>query len=127
MVEVFKKAPPNGIMDVEDWADSMFSDLDTDRSGGLEFTEWKAAALRNFRHTEESLKAAFHVLDKSCTDTITADDLARFINATKEDVVEWMKEFDGDGELDFDEFKELFKVRCKRSDRDGLYGTVSSP
>jgi len=110
MLQFLEKHPPEGIGDVKAWADSIFASLDSDDSGEIEFTEWQAAALRGLMDTsEEALHAAFRILDRDGSGTITVENLAEVMRQSPEEVGDWVRSFDinGDGGIDFDEFKKL--------------------
>merc|ERR1719195_1050326 len=58
--------------------DILFEDLDSDGSGGIEFTEWAAASLKSLTEVSDaSLLGAFRTLDGDDTGSISLENLSR--------------------------------------------------
>jgi calcium-dependent protein kinase len=90
---------------------SDFSNIDSDGSGEIDYTEFIAATLdaRTYQ-TESNMWAAFCVFDKDGDGKITRDEMKeRAVGCSNEDIVNMIKEADlnGDGEITFDEFKAM--------------------
>lgn len=110
LLEAVRKAPPEGVTDLEAWVQATFDEVDTDGSGEIEFTEWQAIALRNIAgFSDEAIHAAFRVLDSDNSGSISLQELARVLGDTPGDIKACLSEFDlnGDGEIDFEEFRDL--------------------
>ena len=96
-------------------------EADTDKSGSVDYTEFIAATLDSQIYMkEEYLKAAFNMFDKDGSGKIDNDEVLELLRgdelkilASKDSVAKALKEIDGngDGEIDYEEFKEMMK-RC---------------
>ena len=97
--------------------DSLFSILDGDNNGFIEYEEFLRACVdKNEILTESNLKYAFKFLDQKCNGKIGAKEIVfSFINkenqlfeiAISKDINE--VDEDGDGEINFKEFKKLMR------------------
>ena len=92
---------------------------DTDGSGTIDYTEFIAATLDSQVYMrDEYLKAAFAMFDTDGSGTIDNKEVIQLLNgeelssyASKEAIAQALKEIDqnGDGEIDFEEFKAMMK------------------
>jgi len=96
--------------DVQSWVESVFASIDTDGSEEIEYTEWLAAALHEGSvRSEQAMRAAFRVFDQDGSGKISQHEVARIIMQAPDDIAILFPQFDlnGDGELDFEEFRAL--------------------
>lgn len=91
--------------------------VDTDNSGYIDYSEFIAAAMDKKKLlSEEKLEAAFKAFDTDHNGKITAQELKFFLESNvKIDISAYNKliqqvDKNGDGAIDFDEFKEMMKV-----------------
>ena len=99
--------------------DEIFGNIDYDNNGTISFDEFvKAAIDKKKLLTEEKLKAAFSLFDRNGDGDIEAKELKEVIgdDNTKEDNI-WMQmikevDLDGNGVIDFEEFKAMMKKLC---------------
>lgn len=98
-------------------ATEFFNNVDLDRNGSIDFGEWCAATINKRTLLNESnLRTAFQLFDKDGGGTISANEVAEILgtNFSKDQTVwaEIIKEVDlnGDGLIDFDEFKQMVGV-----------------
>jgi len=111
MVALFEASAPPSISEPGKWVHEVFDQLDSDGSGELEFTEFQAAVMQAYVGiSEETMQAAFHALDVDSSGTISREELGRVMCASNEELTSYIAKADlnGDGELDFDEFKAIF-------------------
>ena len=95
-------------------------EADTDNSGEIDYTEFIAATLDSQVYLkEEYLMAAFQMFDTDGSGSIDNDEVIKLLQgdelaglASKEAINKAMKEIDanGDGEIDFEEFKLMMKM-----------------
>jgi calcium-dependent protein kinase len=99
--------------------DKIFSNIDYDNNGTISFDEFvKAAIDKKKLLTEEKLKAAFALFDRNGDGDIEAKELKEVIgdeNEIEDNV--WLQmieevDLDGNGVIDFDEFKIMMKKLC---------------
>lgn len=111
LIAMFEANPLPSIKDPSMWVDEIFDQLDSDGSGEFEFTEFQAAVVRSYVGiSEEAMQAAFHAIDTDSSGTISQEELGRVMQASNQELMSYMAHADlnGDGELDFDEFKAIF-------------------
>jgi len=109
---------------IQDWQDilEVLKEADTDKSGKIDYTEFIAATLDSQVFLkEEYLKAAFDMFDKDGSGKIENSEIVALLSgeelkglASTEAVEVAIKEIDanGDGQIDFEEFKQMMK-KCK--------------
>ena len=112
-IKAYKKLHPDkDEAGVEERALMVFSAADMDGNGEIDFDEWCTATInKNELLNDKNLKAAFALFDKDGGGTIEAAEVASILgnNMSKEEQV-WqdvIREVDinGDGQIDFEEFK----------------------
>ena len=112
-IKAYKKLHPDkDEAAVEERALMVFSAADMDGNGEIDFDEWCTATInKNELLNDKNLKAAFALFDKDGGGTIEAAEVASILgnNMSKEEQV-WqdvIREVDinGDGQIDFEEFK----------------------
>ena len=98
----------------EDEVDQLFTSVDTDGSGFIEYSEFITATMNSKKNlSEEKLTAAFKVFDTDGNGTISPEELKDVLSSsgqisdeTVEDIVE-QADSNKDGEIEFDEFCKL--------------------
>ena len=92
----------------------IMSQVDTDQSGFIDYTEFLKASLDKSRHlSQHNLDTTFNLFDKDCSGKISASELRSMLQGSDvADEARWVqliKEVDenGDGEIDLMEFKKL--------------------
>ena len=100
-------------------ADKIFSNIDYDNNGTISFDEFvKAAIDKKKLLTEEKLKAAFGLFDRNGDGDIEANELKEVIGDDNNiDNNVWLQmiqevDLDGNGVIDFEEFKDMMKKLC---------------
>ena len=95
-----------GAFDIE----NMFKEIDTDKNGIIDYTEFLSAAIeRNKILKERKLFEAFQEFDVDGTNKISKDDILKVLKLERDfdgKIEEMIKEVDknGDGEIDYMEF-----------------------
>lgn len=106
-------SPVGAAEEVRSLADAVFDSVYPNNSNQeIEYTEWLAAAVhQSCYQCEEALRAAFRVFDLDGDGYIGQSELQRVLSQTPEEVALCLPEFDtnGDGVLDFEEFKGIFR------------------
>ena len=99
--------------------DQIFSNIDYDNNGTISFDEFVKAAIDKKKIlTEEKLKVAFSLFDRNGDGDIEAKELKEVIgDDTNSDNEVWFQmikevDLDGNGVIDFDEFKDMMKKLC---------------
>jgi calcium-dependent protein kinase len=98
----------------EDEIDKLFFDVDTDKSGSIDYSEFIVATMSSKKNmSEEKLTAAFKLFDTDGNGTISPDELKTVISSSgqisDETIDHILKQADenNDGEIEFDEFCKL--------------------
>ena len=98
----------------EDELDQLFNDVDTDKSGFIDYSEFIVATMSSKKNmSEDKLTAAFKLFDKDGNGTISPAELKEVLSATgqisDEAIEEILKQADdnNDGEIEFNEFCNL--------------------
>jgi len=99
----------------EDELDRLFSSVDIDGSGFIDYSEFIMATMNEKKNiSEEKLQAAFKTFDKDGNGTISADEvkevmgLSNLDDSAIKDIIDQVDE-NKDGEIQFDEFCNLMK------------------
>lgn len=95
----------------EDELDKLFFDVDTDKSGFIDYSEFIVATMSSKKNmSEDKLTAAFKIFDKDGNGTISPAELKEVLSATgqisDEAIEQILKQADenNDGEIEFSEF-----------------------
>lgn len=98
----------------EDEIDKLFNDVDTDKSGSIDYSEFIVATMSSKKNmSEEKLTAAFKLFDTDGNGTISPEELKTVISSSgqisDETIDQILKQADenNDGEIEFDEFCKL--------------------
>jgi calcium-dependent protein kinase len=98
----------------EEELDQLFNDVDTDKSGFIDYSEFIVATMSSKKNlSEEKLTAAFKLFDADNSGTISKDELMSVLNTSgqisSETIEEILKNADenDDGEINFSEFCNL--------------------
>lgn len=98
----------------EDELDQLFNDVDTDKSGFIDYSEFIVATMSSKKNlSEEKLTAAFKLFDSDGNGTISKDELTQVLSTSHqiapETIEEILKQADenDDGEIEFSEFCNL--------------------
>lgn len=100
----------------EDEVDKLFNDVDTDKSGFIDYSEFIVATMNQKKNlSEEKLTAAFKLFDTDGNGTISPAELKEVLSSSgqisDETIEEILKQADenNDGEIEYDEFVEMMK------------------
>ena len=99
-----------GVVISSEIADEVFQQLDLDNSGSISYNEFITSVIGNRKNiTEERLEKAFRLLDKDNNGLLSIDEIKSFFGGDDETWKEVLKDVDenGDGEVDFTEFKKI--------------------
>ena len=98
----------------EDEIDKLFNDVDTDKSGSIDYSEFIVATMSSKKNmSEEKLTAAFKLFDTDGNGTISPMELKSVLSSSgqisDETIDQILKQADdnNDGEIEFDEFCKL--------------------
>mmetsp|Transcript_134202 Transcript_134202/g.261373 ORF Transcript_134202/g.261373 Transcript_134202/m.261373 type:complete len:684 (-) Transcript_134202:176-2227(-) len=111
LTRALQELPHADVKDMRIWADALFEELDSDGSGGIEFTQWQAAALMSSTEISDAvMRAAFQTMDMDSTGSISSENLSRILQVSGAELNSIMKgaDLNGDGVIDFEEFKAIF-------------------
>ena len=98
--------------------EQMFNQVDTDKSGFIDYSEFVVASMNQSSLTSnERLQAAFKMFDKDNSGSISADEIREVLSfggtnpLSKEAIDAIVKQVDenGDGDISFEEFVEMMK------------------
>lgn len=103
--------------DIELEVDMMWTKIDMDGSGVIDFTEWSVATMGN-HITKAKLGKAFELFDLDGSGQITADELKEVMGKLLGSQVSesvWLEmiaqvDLNGNGEISLDEFEAMMKV-----------------
>ena len=98
--------------------DEIFTTLDTDKSGKIDYTEFIAASLeKNIFLNEGKLKEAFKLFDTDGSGKISRSEITMILGheSTQGELDKLFEKYDNnkDGEIDFEEFIHMMKKRPK--------------
>eukprot|EP00192_Tetraselmis_astigmatica_P006752 CAMPEP_0117666762 /NCGR_PEP_ID=MMETSP0804-20121206/10562_1 /TAXON_ID=1074897 /ORGANISM="Tetraselmis astigmatica, Strain CCMP880" /LENGTH=701 /DNA_ID=CAMNT_0005474355 /DNA_START=320 /DNA_END=2425 /DNA_ORIENTATION=- len=106
----------------EDRVQAILKSLDADGDGDINYEEFLAAVIHNLKLTEDeewtaTAQKAFRSIDADGNGVITIEELQRLLPTPREDLEVMVREVDhnGDGQVDFSEFKMVLKDRRLRS------------
>ena len=104
----------------------MIRNVDTNANGAIDFNEFIAMMVKRGPNTEDDVAHAFKVFDRDGDGLITADELRLTMNNLGEPLTEAEvkamiaeADLDGDGKINFSEFKNLMLTKMK-----GLYSVA---
>ena len=97
-------------------AERLFKEMDTDNSGHIEYSEWIQSTIDKKKIlTEDNLRKAFDAFDENGDGSITRKEIINFFGQGKninegvwEEIIEEVDK-DKNGEIDFEEFKEMME------------------
>ena len=91
--------------------ETIFTSLDTDRSGSIDYTQFLAASLdEKIYLTENRLYETFLAIDKDGSGKIGKNEIINILNSENDEKIdELIKKIDknGDGEIDYNEFLDM--------------------
>lgn len=94
--------------------DKIFSAIDTDGSGAIDYSEFLMATMNEQQlMSKEKLKQAFRMFDKDNSGTISRDEIKEALGNLDEEVADKMiseVDADGDGEISFEEFEQMMNL-----------------
>ena len=98
----------------------MIRNVDTNANGAIDFNEFIAMMVKRGPNTEDDVAHAFKVFDRDGDGLITADELRLTMNNLGEPLTEAEvkamiaeADLDGDGKINFSEFKNLMATKMK--------------
>lgn len=105
--------------------DMMFEVLDTNKSGNIEFSEFKAAMLRTCLHLHsQSIRRAFQFFDRDNSGTISQkemravfhsyDDLFDIFNTNDFDKIIMQADLNHDGKISYEEFVKFLTMELEK-------------
>lgn len=102
----------------------LIAEVDLDRSGNVDFGEFKTLMIAKQGDQMSRLKLAFGIFDKDGSGRITADEMGTVMSQVglgKDELEEMIKEVDedGSGAIDFEEFAKLAKQSAKEAQKGG--------
>lgn len=104
--------------------DKIFSAIDTDGSGAIDYSEFLMATMNEQQlMSKEKLKQAFKMFDKDNSGTISKQEIRDALGNLDEEVADKMiSEVDdnGDGEISFDEFERMMNMVASAKSGGGL-------
>ena len=106
-----KKAFSSGDLKME-FNEDIFKQIDTDKSGKIEYTEFISASLdKNIYMNEQKLRDAFNLFDTDKNGKISASEIERVlklgINSKEIEDIMVKNDINKDGEIDFKEFMHM--------------------
>jgi calcium-dependent protein kinase len=109
-----------------EYIDQIYNRIDVDNSGQIDYTEWVIATIdKDSLLTEDKLRTAFNMIDDDGSGTITSHEIRDVICAGNQNIdpVLWDQmvmevDLDGNGEIDFDEFKVVMRNIILRPNKD---------
>lgn len=114
LINGFSQIFGEGQENIEEEVDKIMSNVDTDHSGEIDYTEFIIATMnRQKLLSKERLQAAFNAFDKDGSGSISSDELKQMLGGagTHADSMwdELIQEVDqnGDGEIDLKEFTDM--------------------
>ena len=110
----------HGFQPSESELSEMIHNVDTNANGAIDFNEFIAMMVKRGPNTEDDVAHAFKVFDRDGDGLITAEELRLTMNnlgepLTAEEVKAMINEadLDGDGKINFSEFKNLMATKMK--------------
>ena len=112
-LEEMKKVFSKGDIKIE-FNEEIFNQIDTDKSGSIEYTEFISACIeKNVYLNEERLREAFSLFDSDKSGKISRNEIERVlklgVNSKEIDAIMAKHDTNKDGEIDFKEFLEMMK------------------
>ena len=112
-LEEMKKVFSKGEIKIE-FNEEIFNQIDTDKSGSIEYTEFISACIeKNVYLNEERLREAFNLFDSDKSGKISRSEIEKVlklgVNSKEIDAIMAKHDTNKDGEIDFKEFLEMMK------------------
>ena len=112
-LEEMKKVFSKGDIKIE-FNEEIFNQIDTDKSGSIEYTEFISACIeKNVYLNEERLREAFNLFDSDKSGKISRSEIEKVlklgVNSKEIDAIMAKHDTNKDGEIDFKEFLEMMK------------------
>ena len=112
-LEEMKKVFSKGDIKIE-FNEEIFNQIDTDKSGSIEYTEFISACIeKNVYLNEERLREAFSLFDSDKSGKISRNEIEKVlklgVNSKEIDAIMAKHDTNKDGEIDFKEFLEMMK------------------
>jgi calcium-dependent protein kinase len=98
--------------------ESIMTQVDSDGSGFIDYTEFLAASMDQYKLLSKSnLKTAFQMFDSDGSGKISANELHEMLGSEGSNSGEWAEiiaevDKNGDGEIDIKEFEEVLVNKC---------------
>ena len=117
---IFQVMQAHGFHPSEEELMEMIRNVDTNANGAIDFNEFIAMMVKRGPNSEDDVAHAFKVFDRDGDGLITAEELRLTMNNLGEPITEAEvramiveADLDGDGKINFSEFKNLMATKMK--------------